>query len=99
MGIVGRGINIKGVDLVIFYTLPKTLKQYIWCLGHVGRLGHPSISLDSIPTLGLSLLQPSPNIQTRARPCFPLFICSFYIHSDFKKIEMLHYDIFAMFWF
>lgn len=37
MGISGRELNMKGVDIMIFWDMPTTLEQYKWCLGRVGR--------------------------------------------------------------
>ncbi len=37
MGISGRGLNMKGVDYIIFWDMPTTLEQYKWYIGRVGR--------------------------------------------------------------
>ena len=37
MGISRRGLNLKGVDCIIFWEMQESLEQYKWCLGRVGR--------------------------------------------------------------
>ena len=36
----GRGVNIAGIDDLIFWDLPDTLEEYMFQLGRVGRLGN-----------------------------------------------------------
>ena len=44
-GICGRGLNLKGLECVIVFTVPIELTEYKFCIGRVGRLGNPGRSL------------------------------------------------------
>ena len=37
MGVGGRGLNLQGVDCLIFWEMPESLDRYKWCLRRVGR--------------------------------------------------------------
>jgi superfamily II DNA/RNA helicase len=46
--LVGRGIDVQGVNLVINYDIPYSLEQYIHRIGRTGRLGKKGVAINFV---------------------------------------------------
>lgn len=42
---LARGMDIEGVDYVVLYTAPKSVKNYIHRVGRTGRAGRPGTAV------------------------------------------------------
>ena len=42
---LARGMDIKGVDYVVLYSAPKSVKNYIHRIGRTGRAGRPGTAV------------------------------------------------------
>jgi superfamily II DNA/RNA helicase len=46
--LVGRGIDVQGVNLVINFDVPYSLEQYIHRIGRTGRLGKKGVAINFV---------------------------------------------------
>jgi len=48
--LIGRGIDVRGVSLVINYDLPRNSEKYIHRIGRSGRFGRKGVAINLVST-------------------------------------------------